>query len=134
MDLNFPTVDRKLRTNVWNVTAVAQNLGTMHRNMPPPPPPPPLPLFDFSTNGNFAEGLYFMSSDGFYRLSLSSRILYVLWFIQGFYYPILAMFGVPGKFYKSYLTLFLILLFTLLCYCCYRYCCVSILLMDPTEQ
>jgi len=76
--------DPNLRTMDWNVS-------TMDRS--------------------FAEGFYNLTPSWFYSITLAKTIKAVLWIIQGFYYPILAIVGVPGKSLYSYL-------FTLPCCCC----------------
>ena len=90
--------DQNLGTMEWNVSTMDQNLGTMERNVSTMDQNLGITDGDIPTlDRSFADGLYFISLSFFGLLLLTSRIRFVLWIIQGVYFPILAIVGVPGK-------------------------------------
>ncbi|XP_059497824.1 probable G-protein coupled receptor 139 [Stegostoma tigrinum] len=72
-------MEQNLKAIHWNVTTRCQYLGTIGWAFTP-------------TDRSISEGLFWLSLNG---LTLASRIKYVFWVIQGGYYPILAIVGVP---------------------------------------
>ncbi|XP_078056443.1 putative G-protein coupled receptor 139 [Mustelus asterias] len=81
MDWNLPTMDRNLGTMDWNVSTMDQNLGTMNRNVPTKD------RSVFYWISQFTADYWWMTS--------VDRIVYLLNVIQCFYYPLLAIVGVP---------------------------------------
>jgi len=86
MNWNVTTIDQNLRTMDWNVTTMDQNLRTIDWN-----------VTTMDQNLRTMDSLSFALLMDSWFFPPSIRISYVLKIIQIFYYPVLAMIGVPGK-------------------------------------